>query len=292
MFGRQPIDEALMPYRYLTERHRQRRAVLRETIAHLDGGGRARLLELAARNLARWTESAAGRAVSEGLRVRVISDDWGVATHRATRETGICHAALNMANAWLPGGRYIEGTSAQEENVFRRTDCHFTIDASVYDAHTDRYLPAVSDLLNAKSGRVMLDTARPRVCFRGPEEPDAPALGYALLPEDEVFPFFELRAAAVNCGRPENAFDPGETRRRVAAQLDTLQDAGVTHAVLSAFGCGAFMNPADKVARAYREELARGGRGLRDVTFAIFDPGYATGNFATFAEVFEDFGAA
>ena len=80
--------------------------------------------------------------------------------------------------------------------------------------------------------------------------------------------------------------------RRVAAQFDTLQDAGVTHAVLSAFGCGAFMNPADKVARAYREELARGGRGLRDVTFAIFDPGYATGNFATFAEVFEDLGAA
>ena len=35
-----------------------------------------------------------------------------------------------------------------------------------------------------------------------------------------------------------------ETVKRVSAQLDTLIGKGVRHVVLSAFGCGAFLNPA------------------------------------------------
>ena len=39
--------------------------------------------------------------------------------------------------------------------------------------------------------------------------------------------------------------------RRATGQVD----AGVRHAVLGAFGCGAFQNPAPAVAACYREAL-------------------------------------
>ncbi len=291
MPGRDPIPEpSFVGTQFDGHRHRQRRAVLRDTLARLEGDGRARMHDLARRNLARWAEGARGRGAAPGLRVRVIASDWGEATLRATMATGICHAALNMANAWLPGGRYIEGTGAQEENLFRRTDCHFTIDDTVRDPRTDRYHPTITALLNAEGGRVMLDASRPRVCIRGPEDSARQDLGYALLPEDEVFPFHELRAAAINCARQR--FDKDEAGRRVKAQLDTLRDAGLTHAILSAFGCGAFMNPPEIVSRLYRTELEKDDRGLREVTFAIFDPGWETGNFKAFEEAFSGFGVA
>ena len=113
------------------------------------------------------------------------------------------------------------------------------------------YSAEMTLLISGGEGRVYLDKARPRVCIRGPEDSSRDDLGYPWLADDEVFPFYELRAAAVDL-RGKQAFDADEAARRVAAQLDTLIEHGVRHAVLSAFGCGAFLNPADQVARIVR----------------------------------------
>jgi hypothetical protein len=43
---------------------------------------------------------------------------------------------------------------------------------------------------------VYLDKDRPRVCIRGPEERASANLGYRWLTDEQLFPFFELRAAA------------------------------------------------------------------------------------------------
>ena len=86
----------------------------------------------------------------------------------------------------------------------------------------DRALfPALAD------GRVYLDAEHPRVCIRGPEERDRDDLGYQWLADDEVFPFLELRAAALDL-RGGYPFDEVETAKRVGAQLDTLIEHGVT----------------------------------------------------------------
>ena len=45
-------------------------------------------------------------------------------TLELTRRYGTLFASLNMANAYGPGGGYTHGMVAQEENMFRRTDCH------------------------------------------------------------------------------------------------------------------------------------------------------------------------
>ena len=131
---------------------------------------------------------------------------------------------------------------------------------------------------------MLLDLTSPRVCLRGAEDLARADLGYRWLADDEVFSFYELRAAAEDL-RDGRAFDEREAARRIAAQLDTLREAGVGHAVLSAFGCGAFHNPAERVAVLYRDALVARRDAFALVAFAIFAPGYGPDNHAPFAEV-------
>lgn len=258
---------------------RWRRAVLRETLAAFAERGE-RYRALAAANLSRWCAAA-----SEGVAaVDVVAGDWGEVALRMTKRFGRSFAVLNMANAHIPGGGYVEGMSAQEENMFRRTDCHFAIGDAQLAPGGQRYTAAMTDLIEGRDGRVLLDVAAPRVCIRGAEERSA-QVGYEWLPDDEVFPFFELRAAARSYRRG-GPFDRDDARQRIAAQLDTLVAAGVRHAVLGASGCGAFENPAAEIAQLYREELAARDGAFDCVVFAIYDPAPEVGNYAVFRRVF------
>lgn len=262
----------------------RRREILRETLDKLASAKPPNLYHnMAAKNLARWRKQAA--TPEPESEVRVFSGDWGDVTLRLTMEYGACFAVLNMANAFVPGGGYVEGMVAQEENMYRRSDCHFRIEPSEYDEKVDQYRPEMTQLLSAVGGRVYLDTDRPRVCLRGPEDRNRGDLGYAWLPSDRVFPFFELRASAQDL-RAGAAFDATEARNRIAGQLDTLCDADVRYAVLGAFGCGAFQNPAAEVARLYREEIHKRRDGFALIAFAIFSAGYGPDNHAPFAAKF------
>ncbi|MCP3920548.1 MAG: DUF2263 domain-containing protein [bacterium] len=145
----------------------------------------------AARNLERWRE--ARRAFPPPHRTVVFAGDWGMVTQALTRRYGGCFAALDMANAFVPGGGYVEGMTAQEGNMFRRTDCHLRIDAEMLVEERERYRPALTSLISGEGGRVYLDTGNPRVCIRGPEDRGRDDLGYAWLEQDEVFLFYELR---------------------------------------------------------------------------------------------------
>lgn len=261
----------------------RRRAVLRETIAAFESQDPPdRYHRLAAANLAHWR--AERPAPEASCQVQVHAGDWGEVTRHMTARYGICFAVLNMANAYVPGGAYVEGAIAQEENMFRRSDCHFRIDADEYDVAADRYLPEMTRLLSAHDGVVYLDKDRPRICIRGPEDRASANMGYRWLADEQVFPFFELRAAAQDL-RDGSAFEPGDARRRIAAQLDTLRNHGLRHAVLSAFGCGAFRNPADRVAAIYRDEIAARAEYFDVIAFAIFAPGYGPDNYTPFARL-------
>ncbi len=262
----------------------RRRTVLRETIEAFElADPPDHYHRLADENLTRWRSHC--EPLDGPLKVEVHAGDWGAVALRMTQRFGVRFAVLNMANAFVPGGAYVEGAVAQEENMFRRTDCHLCVDSNEYDEDLDRYLPEMTSLLSADEGVVYLDVNRPRVCIRAPEDRERAHLGYEWLDRHVIFSFFALRASAQDL-RDGSPFDPKETRKRVAAQLDTLCSAGLQAAVLGAFGCGAFQNPGEKVAQIYRDEILARQEHFVIIAFAVFDAGYGPNNFKLFSDVF------
>ena len=266
------------------EPHDQRNLILMDTIKKLEeASSTAHYHKCALRNLDAWKRE---RITHDGMIVHLLPGDWGEVTLAMTKRYGHIFACLNMANAFAPGGGYTDGMIAQEENMYRRTDCHFSLDRKDLDEHM-YYLPEKTRLINGEDDRVYLDSVCPRVCIRGAEDCTASNLGYPLLSENELFLFYELRSAAKDL-RYGGRYDRSETTKRIAAQLDTLIAHGVRHVVLSAFGCGAFLNPGEDVAAVYKEELQKHALDFDVVTFGIFHAGYGPGNFEPFRRVFGD----
>jgi hypothetical protein len=279
-----PEEQEILRLGYRHANFIQRRRVLRETLkAFTSADPPGKYQTLAKNNLQRWQDELRTEILYG--QVRIIAGDWGEVTHSLTRRYGVCFAVLNMANAYVPGGAYVEGAPAQEENMFRRTDCHFCVGEDEFDVSRDRYLPEMTRLISAADGEVFLDSDCPRICIRGPEDRSRDDLGYAWLPDEEVFPFFEMRAAAQDL-RGGSSFDRDDARRRIAAQLDTLLDHDIRHAVLGASGCGAFQNPSHEVAQIYKEEIDKRRSSFSLIAFAIFAAGYGPGNYQPFADTF------
>ena len=156
-------------------------AILHDTLERLATPElRQHFQALAARNVKRWAAAAAARkgaaaaAATTAARkeeqcvIEVSQGDWGEVTHALTKKYGVTFAALNMANAFSFGGAYERGAAAQEENMFRRSDCHFHDEG--YDRSRHRYSPEMHDLISGRSGQVYLDTTTPRVCIKGREK--------------------------------------------------------------------------------------------------------------------------
>ena len=237
------------------------------------------LKQIAKDNLEGWQRPPPRQQNTNPMIVSVVMGDWGYVTLELTKMYGVPFTVLNMANAIKFGGGYKNGASAQEENMFRRTTC--SLDRTgLLDATTDTYSPRMTDLLNGLNDRVYF-TKEPRVCFLESDDKN-----YKHLDPTEIFPFYELRSAAEDISKGKT-FDYGDCDRRIRAQLDTLQANGITHVVLSAFGCGAFKNPPLEVATIYRDILNESDRGFKVVVFAIYRPSYSSDNYSPFKHILE-----
>jgi hypothetical protein len=265
---------------------RLRRQVLRETVQHFKKNYetiQAQVLN----NLKKWqSETAFGiEKMNSNAFVEIHSGDWGDVTAMLTRKFGSCFAVLNMANAYVPGGAYIEGAIAQEENMYRRTNCHFAVKKDQL-VSTRRYNDILVDLISASNGSVYLDTENPRICVRGSEKRELENLGYEWLGPNEIFPFYELRSAAMDL-RNGQPFNKEQSKKIIKAQFDTLVENNIQHVVLGAHGCGAFLNPAEKVAENYKEVIAEYKNSFRVIAFAIYHAGYGPNNFDAFQNCFQ-----
>ena len=263
-----------------------RREVLKETVNSILLNSDF-FYKKAASNLADWQRKFLNQNdnINKKTSIEVFSGDWGEITKILTKKYGYCFAVLNMANAHVPGGGYLEGLVAQEENMFRRTDCHFSINVNTLDEN-GYYLKEYTDLINGENNVVYLDYENPRICIRGQEFKNREDLGYRWLSEDEIFPFYEMRSAAIDL-RTGVKFSEKECVKRVRAQFNTLKKYKIKHVVLGAHGCGAFLNPPEKVANVYRKVIKEFTDDFKVIAFAIFNAGYGPDNYSVFRNILE-----
>mgnify|MGYP006083472105 CR=1 FL=1 len=268
-------------------KRRRRVQILHETVHEFEEKG-AHLTEMAAANLERWAAAKSTQPstlLGGGMRLEVVQGDLLETVHEFTKSCGVIFAGLNMANATYPGGGYTTGCTAQEENMARRTGMHFTFtkENTTSSRNDVVYTKPMQELIAGKGGVVYLSET-PLVCIKGREEWEMDDMGYKRLVDGEVFPFIELRSAAVDISHLKRV--PAKLRAnmtgRVRAQFETLKRRGVRHVVLSAFGCGAFGNRPEDVAAIYKEVLAEFVDALDVVVFAIYYAGHGENNFDVF----------
>ncbi|MFE3205399.1 TIGR02452 family protein [Embleya sp. NPDC059237] len=187
-------------------------------------------------------------------------------------------AVLNFASARNPGGGYLRGARAQEEDLCRNSLLYPCLlrAPDYYAAHR-----AGPDLLY--SDRVIWS-------------PDVPVHrdehGRLL---DEPFPVSFLTCAAPDAGETLQR-DPAahgrvrETlRRRAGRVLTVAHHHGARRLVLGAWGCGVFRNDPREVAGAFHDHLAPDGAfaaAFEHVVFAIHDPSPDSPNRTAFTERF------
>lgn len=185
-----------------------------------------------------------------GTTLKVIDSDSLYAAKELV-DKGFNPCVLNMASFHTPGGGVINGSSAQEENIFRRTN----IFKSLYQFHN------VGDNYGVKQReeRYPLDynfgaIYTPYVTvFKGSDDTN-------YTPLEEPFKVGVVSVAAVKNPRCENGklvpWVVDIIKNKIRQILDVTLENGHDSIVLSAFGCGAYKTPPTEMARLFHEVLA------------------------------------
>lgn len=197
--------------------------------------------------------------------------------HRDGRER---IAVLNFASARNPGGGYVGGAKAQEEDLCRNSLLYPCLlqAPDYYAAHR-----ASSDLLY--SDRVIWSPDVP--VHRGDD-------GRLLA---APYPVSFLTSAAPNAGEALRREPEAGSRiqralhRRAERVLAVAAHHGARQLVLGAWGCGVFRNDPREVAGAFHAHLAEGGAfagAFERVLFAVWDRSPDSVNRAAFTERFAE----
>ncbi len=210
-----------------------------------------------------------------------------VRLHRERPEARI--AVLNFASATNPGGGVRSGSGAQEESLCRCSTLYPTLNQpALWDCY---YLPnrAADDPLHTDA---CIWSPGVVICKTDESVPKR-------LPEEEFVTVDVITCTAPNLrGIPVLLRDPDVSGpacvtaeelyrlhlRRAAHILHAAADNGTDILVLGAFGCGAFRNDPDVVARAWADVLREDRYRFDRIEFAIFCAGWETENYTAFRQ--------
>lgn len=208
---------------------------------------------------------ARAHAAAARFSVEVTTETTGEAGRRLVQREGVARVvALNFASAKNPGGGFLGGAKAQEEDLARCSALYACLRAhrAYYDAN--------------RAHRSMLYTDH---VIYSPDVPFFRDERLRLL--DEPFALSILTAPAPNAGEAL-ARDPtvsDEIRRVLDARARKVLAVAAAHGhrclVLGAWGCGVFRNDPVEVAAAFAGALAepRLGGAFERVVFAVYDRG-------------------
>eukprot|EP00965_Chrysotila_dentata_P083162 2742961-Pleurochrysis_carterae.AAC.3 len=174
--------------------------------------------------------------------------------------------ALNFANAHHPGGGYLNGAQAQEEDLCRLMPHLYTSLRSLrYPLPADRAHYTHTLLCRESNSYQLADPVRVAIISAAMPNLKADA---------------RLRHDCL-------AWERTATQRIRTVLCAAVQEKH-TYLVLGAFGCGAFRNPPEHVAKLFARVLqSREFKGeFEQIIFAVLDPKTSdSGNFQIFAKV-------
>ncbi len=184
-------------------------------------------------------------------RIKVINND---SLYEAWEllDMGLKPCVLNMASFHTPGGGVINGSSAQEENIFRRTN----IFKSLYQFHPLGKNYGVKQKiaqypLNFNYGGIYTPNV---TVFRKSEDK-----GYNLMEEP-----FIVDVVTVPAVRKPQLIDGKIEPRALKAIKNKIHqilaialENGNDSLILSAFGCGAYGTPPDEMAKLFADALTQ-----------------------------------
>ncbi|BEI82247.1 hypothetical protein CcaverHIS002_0301150 [Cutaneotrichosporon cavernicola] len=192
----------------------------------------------------------------------VTAETSSAAAERLHAEGAPRIAVLNFASARNPGGGYMNGATAQEEDICRSSALYTTLlkAPDFYAAHQH------------------LDGRYTHRMIYSPSVPMFRTSKGDLLPFPYTVDF--ITSAAPNYGALENKHPhrlhhvPRLLRERAARILALCAYHGAQTLVLGAWGCGVFRNSPAEVAKVFHDLLKPGGAfhgRFNDVVFAIYD---------------------
>ena len=226
--------------------------------------------------------------------VQVLNLDCILATRQLV-DQGLNPAVLNMASLYHPGGGVLQGSSAQEEDLCRRSN--LAISLYQFSLPGGRY-GDLADMVHVKrrAERYPMDNT-----YGGIYSPDitffraAKDEGYALL--DEPFRAAVISVASLNYNprhghnQLENGNIPESDKPILKEKIRTILRIGALKKhdslVLGALGCGAFCTPPAQMARLFHQVLSEKefvGRFIK-IVFAIIDSA-SSNNFRPFQKEF------
>ena len=207
--------------------------------------------------------------------VAVTGETTQIAARRLAQRADCGHlAALNFASARNPGGGFIKGAKAQEEDLARCSALHPCL---VSDAVAEYYAANRAQSSMLYLDHIIWSPAVPFFRARSRDEPEAP------------FAVSVITSPAPNAGQylarvPGRADEVHHTLRRRAHQVLALAaDRSVDTLVLGAWGCGVFRNDPEIVAETFGALLDGPFAGtFGHVCFAVYDRSKSQANRTAF----------
>ncbi len=200
--------------------------------------------------------------------VQVMNETSLAATH-ALVDAGTDPLVLNFANGIHPGGGFLSGARAQEENLCRSSALYATLEGDpMYEHHKGRTQPDSTDW-----------------CILSPDVP--------VFRTDDGLPLHQPWCTSfITCAAPV-ATRIGQERSaelleaRIHRVLSVAQSYGFRTLVLGAWGCGAFGNDPHRTAMSFRSALESSFDGVFEhIVFAISDWLNERRMLGPFAQVF------
>ena len=222
--------------------------------------------------------------------VTVTGDrSYQAAMRLAAENEGCKIAVMNFANAFHPGGGVTKGASAQEECLCRTSTLYPLLDREIlkrtyYEHHRKLKTPKASDALIYTEDVVICKT-----------DEDLPKR----LPREQWVKVDVITVAAPDLRNMSNRYAPlvdggaymnnaelfGYHVKRAIHVLTCAAAKEADILVLGAFGCGAFQNDPEVVARAYKVAIGEFPKVFRKIEFAVYCSPKDRKNFETFSRV-------